>query len=581
VAPAVLSNVLRCLRTAAAGSATVPDAELLARFAAGDAAAFELLLWRHGPMVYGVCRRVLRHEHDTEDAFQATFLALARKAGSVGRRGTVSGWLYRVAHRVALDARERAARRARREHTAAVLAAAPEPPDPAAAAAGRELWGALDGELERLPERCRVAFVLCCLEGRTVPEAARELGCAVKALESRLSRARARLRAGLARRGLVPCAGLTTAALAPGSSGGAVPAHLVTAALRTITLAAGPTATGAAVSANILALTQGVLRTMFLNKLKAVGAVLLAAGIVGAGAGGIGYRSWAAEGPGDSAPAQAQPEQGAPRNSVPVVEVAFQRVDDEVRQLKALMEQQKALADRLEALARRLEAQVPPGQRPPGPDPKPPPARTGAGGGPRAEPVPGDLAFPIAKQQRLGRLLDVMANALAQLKAAIPEADASWRERMVRKGYLAAAQAAAAQAGGPRRSVEAVESDLARLREELQQAGLVGAGAGLPAAPPAIGSVREVTPGGFVVLALTSSVRVGQTLHAAPSGGTNAGPASQLTGVAADGPEAVARAVGGRPQRGDRVFDAGVWTQDAIRRGQAPDSFDRPAPGRN
>src|SRR5262249_6697764 len=182
------------------------------------------------------------------------------------------------AHRVSLDARERDARRARRERAAAAAGRRAGPPEPSAAAARRELWGVLDDELGRLPERCRAAFVLCCLEGRTVPEASRELGCAAKSVESRLTRARARLRAALARRGLLPSAGLAATAFAPGASRGAVPAHLVTAALRTVALAGGRAGAGAAVSANVLSLTEGVLRTMLVSKLKVVGAVVLAAG---------------------------------------------------------------------------------------------------------------------------------------------------------------------------------------------------------------------------------------------------------------------------------------------------------------
>src|SRR5262249_33189711 len=152
----------------------VPDAQLLERFTARqDEAAFELLVWRHGGMVLRLCRRLLRDAHEAEDAFQATFLALARRAGSVGRRGSVGGWLHRVAYRVALDARARWEKwdaRTRVDAPRAVSA-----PDPAVEAARREACQALDAEVDRLPEKFRIPFVLCDLEGWSNAEVAREL----------------------------------------------------------------------------------------------------------------------------------------------------------------------------------------------------------------------------------------------------------------------------------------------------------------------------------------------------------------------------------------------------------------------
>jgi RNA polymerase sigma factor (sigma-70 family) len=295
-----LSGILRYLRRVAADEASVPDALLLERFAAtGDAAAFELLVWRHGPMVLGVCRRLLRQEQDAEDAFQAAFLALARRAGAVGRLGSVGGWLYRVAYRIALDARTRTARRTARERTADLAGVAGRS-EPCAEAAARELGRALDDELGRLPERYRVAFVLCCLQGRSNAEAARELGCCVKTVESRLARARGRLRTRLSRRGFGVPAGLTAALLAGPEAGAGVSAALVAATLRAATVTGrGAAAAGGVVSANVLALTEGVLRVMFLTKLKAATGILLVTAMV-VGAGGWGYRTWAAEGAGDA-----------------------------------------------------------------------------------------------------------------------------------------------------------------------------------------------------------------------------------------------------------------------------------------
>jgi RNA polymerase sigma factor (sigma-70 family) len=187
----------------------VSDAALLERFVrGGDEAAFELLVWRHGPMVLGACRRVLRHEQDAEDAFQATFLTLARKAGEAGRRGSLGGWLYTVAYRVALRARQRQAARGQRE--------GPLEGDPAPSGVGagpveelarREVWPVLDAEVARLPEKYRAAFVLCYLEGKTNEEAAALLGCPKGTILSRLARARDRLRRRLAARDLVFAAG--------------------------------------------------------------------------------------------------------------------------------------------------------------------------------------------------------------------------------------------------------------------------------------------------------------------------------------------------------------------------------------
>src|SRR5439155_12588631 len=127
-------------------SAGVPDAQLVQRFVRQrDEAAFELLVWRHGKMVLGTCRRLLRDAHEAEDAFQATFLALARRAGSVGRRGSVGGWLHKVAYRLALGAKVRRAKRDAREQPLEDLAAAGSP-DPASEAARREVRRGLDRE---------------------------------------------------------------------------------------------------------------------------------------------------------------------------------------------------------------------------------------------------------------------------------------------------------------------------------------------------------------------------------------------------------------------------------------------------
>jgi RNA polymerase sigma factor (sigma-70 family) len=185
----------------------VSDADLLERFLTGrDEAAFELLVWRHGPLVLGVCRRVLGDQHDAEDAFQATFFALAQKAGSIGRRDSLSAWLYKVAYRIALRAR---AQRARREGAEVPLGETPvaQPgKDPAEESAWRELAPLLDSEVKRLPEKYRLPFILCYFEGKTNEAAAAELGCPRGTILSRLARARERLRARLGLHGLMGAA---------------------------------------------------------------------------------------------------------------------------------------------------------------------------------------------------------------------------------------------------------------------------------------------------------------------------------------------------------------------------------------
>src|SRR5215471_16616244 len=141
-----LHPIIRQLRNMvrAEGGSGLTDAELLESFVTlRDEAAFEVLLWRHGPMVLGVCRRLLRQEADVEDAFQATFLALSRKAGSIRWREAVGGWLHKVAHRVALDARTLSARSAAREKLVPVLPAVESGQDVPHQAAGREMHSLL------------------------------------------------------------------------------------------------------------------------------------------------------------------------------------------------------------------------------------------------------------------------------------------------------------------------------------------------------------------------------------------------------------------------------------------------------
>src|SRR5262245_15704502 len=232
--PMAVSNrtaVARLLRLAAGDPA--PDADLLNRFVRSrDEAAFARLVERHGPMVLGVCRRVLGDAHAAEDAFQATFLALARGAGRVRAAGSLAAWLYGAAVRVSLKARGIAAR----TKPAARPPARPAP-DPLAEITGRELVAAIDEELARLPEQFRAAVVACCLEGLSQEEAARQLGWSAGSLKGRLERGRERLREQLARRGITLSAGLSGVIL--GEATAAVPPHLFA---RTVELASSGTA---------------------------------------------------------------------------------------------------------------------------------------------------------------------------------------------------------------------------------------------------------------------------------------------------------------------------------------------------
>ncbi len=274
-----MNGVLRHLRGLALrrDAAGLSDEELLERFlACREEAAFAVLLRRHGPMVLGVCRRVLRHEHDAEDAFQATFLVLVRKVASLARRELVANWLYGVAHRTALKAKAAAARRQARQRPLEDVPA----PETDAEGPGPDLRPLLDQELCRLPDRYRAPVVLCDLEGKSRTEVARQLGCPEGTVSSRLARGRGLLARRLARRGVV----LSAMALAAACVPAALAESTVKAALG---YAAGNAAVAGCVSAPVAALTEGVLRAMFLNRIKVAALVLLAVGVAGLGGAGL------------------------------------------------------------------------------------------------------------------------------------------------------------------------------------------------------------------------------------------------------------------------------------------------------
>jgi RNA polymerase sigma factor (sigma-70 family) len=235
-------------------AAGLTDAQLLECFRARrDEAAFEALVRRHGPMVLGVCRRVLGNPHDAQDAFQATFLILARKAGSMRAGNSLGPWFYGVARRVALRSRANISRRRDAEQ----WAASPVGTDPALDADQCELRAVVREEVALLPEKYRAPVELCDLGGMTHERAARRLGWPVGTVSVRLMRARERLRVRLTRRGLAPSAGLLAAALADESASGALPAALVESTVQAAgRIAAGKAATVGAVSASVTLLTS-------------------------------------------------------------------------------------------------------------------------------------------------------------------------------------------------------------------------------------------------------------------------------------------------------------------------------------
>jgi RNA polymerase sigma factor (sigma-70 family) len=289
-----MSKVLQNLRRAALArdGAGLTDGELLEGFLAlRDGAYFEALVRRHGPMVLGVCRRVLRDPHDAEDAFQATFLVLVRRAAAVVPRELVGNWLYGVAYRTALEAKRAAARRRARERQVNDMPHPTVEPEPG----WQELRPLLDRELSRLPDKYRVPVVLCDLEGWTRKEAARQLSLPEGTVSGRLTTARRLLARRLARQGVTLSGGTLGVVLANGSASAAVPPALLASTVQAAALTAG------AVSAPVAALADGMVKLLSAAKLKALTALLLAVSALG-GAGWATYRLRAAERHPEAAP---------------------------------------------------------------------------------------------------------------------------------------------------------------------------------------------------------------------------------------------------------------------------------------
>src|SRR5262245_5141155 len=246
------------------------DGALVERFLrTRDEAAFTAMLRRHGPMVLRVCRRVLPRPHDAEDAFQATFLVLARRAGTLRKRASLASWLHGVADRVALEARGQSARRRRLEGRSK-----PRTPTLTDDIPWRELRVILDEELSRLPERLRAPLILCYLEGLTQDEAARQLAQSKSTCRRNLERGKEALAARLNRRGVVWPAALAAILLSDCVAPAAPPAGLVGSTLAAASCFAAGQAP--AISAKVALLTQGVTKAMFISKFTNIAATLLA-----------------------------------------------------------------------------------------------------------------------------------------------------------------------------------------------------------------------------------------------------------------------------------------------------------------
>jgi RNA polymerase sigma factor (sigma-70 family) len=263
------------------------DGQLLSDYLdGGDVVALAALVRRHGSMVWGVCRRILRNEHDAEDAFQAAFVVLVRRAASILPREMVGNWLYGVAVQTALKARATVAKKSSRERqvTEVPERGKMEPEQ------SQELQPVLDKQLSLLPEKYRSVIVLCDLEGRTRKEAARQLGVPEGTVAGRLARARTLLAKRLAQQGVALSVGALAALTARQTASASAPASALSSAIKTVSLlAAGQTAATGVLSAKVAALAEGVLSTVVLTKIKLGVTALFTVALIGVGGIGAAY----------------------------------------------------------------------------------------------------------------------------------------------------------------------------------------------------------------------------------------------------------------------------------------------------
>jgi RNA polymerase sigma factor (sigma-70 family) len=337
-------EVLRRVRGLLHGgvAAGLTDEQLLEQFASGEAesaeSAFAALVDRHGGMVLRVCRGVLGDDQEAQDAFQATFLILARKAGSLWVRGTLGPWLYGVARRTASAARSAGARRRRHERRAAEMA-------PRVTKVGD--WDDLDvvlhEEVDRLPIRYRTPVILCYFEGLTHEQAAGQLGWPVGTVRTRLTKGRERLRSRLLSRGLAPTTGLLASAGGGEATAGSIPTALAVATVRGALIYAAGESIGGAVPASAVALAERGLKMMSLTRWNAVAFTLLA---IGGGAAGV--------------VAFAQPRQAADQGEArpPGAPAAVRPPDDRARKTAAAARVETARSA-VDALMDRLMQNMP------------------------------------------------------------------------------------------------------------------------------------------------------------------------------------------------------------------------------
>jgi len=319
-----LQLVLR--HAASAGCPAEPDALLLKRYARDrDEIAFAELVRRHGRLVWALCRNLLPSEADADDAFQATFLALAKSAASIRDAARLGPWLHGVAYRVCLKAKREAARRKRRQEAAATKEAV----RPVADSAWDAALAAVHEEVHRLPEALRVAFVLCCLEGQGATEAAEQLGWKLGTLSGRLTRAKEAIIERLAARGIT--AAVVGAAAISGGASGSVPAAVMA---RTAELIVD----GATVPSSILSLSQGVLG-MAVPRTKILAAVVLLVGGLSLGVGS----GWMA-----NAQQPTKPQDGPPAKTTPAADVKQLQADLERALQKLEQQRQQAETDKSE-----------------------------------------------------------------------------------------------------------------------------------------------------------------------------------------------------------------------------------------
>lgn len=282
---ASLSTLVQYFRRSAErdGVHALPDEQLLSRWLQNhDEAAFELLLWRHAPMLVGLCQRMLSNPQDVEDAFQATILTLLRKANAIGKRDSVGSWLYKVAYRVALRLRATARTRADREAIGTDVSTLAAPLE-----ANSELGMVLDEEINRLPSKYRVPVVLCYLQGKTNEATARELHCPVGTIYSRLATARKRLQICLKRRGIQVGAIALSAILEQSQTSHVMATGLVNCSVKlALSVAAGRPA-GEVVSSQVLTLTRGALQSLWLSRVKLAAAFVLGIGLIGTSTGAL------------------------------------------------------------------------------------------------------------------------------------------------------------------------------------------------------------------------------------------------------------------------------------------------------